>query len=307
VLLSHEVEERALLEDALSTHAGRRIEVAVPQRGEKKSVVDQVVVNAREALGRKMAETGSQTKLLEGVARVFDLGEPPRRIEIYDNSHVMGSNAVGGMVVAGPEGFMKAHYRKFNIKSEELTPGDDFGMMREVLTRRFSRLLKEHEDREAKSGEDALWPDLVIIDGGQGQLSAARAVMEELGLDDEIPLVGVAKGPDRDAGREHFHVHGRPSFMLEGRDPVLYYIQRLRDEAHRFAIGSHRQKRAKSLGANPLDEIPGIGPLRKKALLRAFGSAKAVSRASVADLAAVEGVSMALAEAIYEHFHEGAA
>ena len=219
----------------------------------------------------------------------------------------MGTNAVGAMVVAGPEGFMKAHYRKFNIKDTELSPGDDFGMMREVLTRRFARLLKEHGDRpETSEGEDAAWPGLVVIDGGQGQLSAAQGVFDVLGIDD-VPLVGVAKGPDRDAGREHFHVKGKPSFMLEGRDPVLYYIQRLRDEAHRFAIGSHRQKRARAMGANPLDEIPGIGPLRKKALLRAFGSAKAVSRASLADLAAVEGVSMALAQAIYGHFHEGAA
>jgi excinuclease ABC subunit C len=306
VLLSHDIEELDLMVDALSTLAGKRVEVAVPQRGEKKQIIDQVVTNAREAMGRKLAETGSQTKLLEGVARVFDLDAPPRRIEIYDNSHVMGTNAVGGMVVAGPEGFMKAHYRKFNIKSAELVPGDDFGMMREVLTRRFSRLLKEHGGRgEGREGEDAVWPDLVVIDGGQGQLGAARAVVEELGIGD-LPMVGVAKGPDRDAGREHFHVPGKSSFMLEARDPVLYYIQRLRDEAHRFAIGSHRQKRANAMSANPLDEIAGIGPLRKKALLRAFGSAKAVSRASVADLAAVEGVNMALAQAIYGHFHEGA-
>ena len=306
VLLSHEIEDAELMADALSTLAGRRVDVAVPQRGEKKQIIDQVVTNAREAMGRKLAETGSQAKLLDGVARAFGLAASPRRIEIYDNSHVMGTNAVGGMVVAGPEGFMKGHYRKFNIKSEELVPGDDFGMMREVLTRRFTRLMKEHSGPgDVRDGEDAAWPDLVIIDGGQGQLSATRAVFDELGVAD-VALVGISKGPDRDAGREHFHVTGKTSFMLEARDPVLYYLQRLRDEAHRFAIGSHRQKRAKSMGANPLDDIAGIGPLRKKALLRAFGSAKAVSRASLADLAAVEGVNMALAQAIYGHFHEGA-
>lgn len=306
VLLSHDVEERELLEEALSTHAGRRVEVAVPQRGEKKSLVEHAVTNAREALGRKMAETSSQTKLLEGVQKVFDLPEPPRRIEVYDNSHIQGSNPVGGMIVAGPDGFIKSQYRKFNIRSDEIG-SDDFAMMREVLTRRFSRLLKE--EAQARGEEQAkdvqAWPDLVLIDGGQGQLSAAKAVLDELGLSD-LPVAGVAKGPDRDAGREHFYVPGRASFMLEARDPVLYYIQRLRDEAHRFAIGSHRARRSRAIGVNPLDEVPGIGPLRKKALLQAFGSAKAVSRASVTDLAAVEGVSHALAQAIYDHFHDSA-
>ena len=306
VLLSHDVEERELLEEALSTHAGRKIEVAVPQRGEKKGLVEHAVVNAREALGRRMAETSSQTKLLEGVQRVFDLPEPPRRIEVYDNSHIQGTNPVGGMIVAGPDGFIKSQYRKFNIQSDEIG-SDDFAMMREVLTRRFSRLLKEQG--EARGDEQAkdvqAWPDLVLIDGGQGQLSAAKAVLDELGLSD-LPVAGVAKGPDRDAGREHFYVPGRASFMLEARDPVLYYIQRLRDEAHRFAIGSHRARRSRAIGVNPLDEVPGIGPLRKKALLQAFGSAKAVSRASVTDLAAVEGVSHALAQAIYDHFHDSA-
>ena len=306
VLLSHDVEERELLEEALSTHAGRKIEVAVPQRGEKKGLVEHAVTNAREALGRRMAETSSQTKLLEGVQRVFGLAEQPRRIEVYDNSHIQGSNPVGGMIVAGPDGLIKSQYRKFNIRTEEIG-NDDFAMMREVLTRRFSRLLKEQaEVRSDEQNKDVqAWPDLVLIDGGQGQLSAAKAVLDELGLSD-LPVAGIAKGPDRDAGREHFYVPGRSSFMLEARDPVLYYIQRLRDEAHRFAIGSHRARRSKAIGVNPLDEVPGIGPLRKKALLQAFGSAKAVSRASVTDLAAVEGVSHALAQAIYDHFHESA-
>ena len=306
VLLSHDIEERELLEEALSTHAGRRIEVAVPQRGEKKGLVEHAVTNAREALGRKMAESSSQAKLLDGVQRVFGLAEAPRRIEVYDNSHIQGTNPVGAMIVAGPDGFLKSQYRKFNIRTEDIGQ-DDFAMMREVLTRRFSRLLKEQgEERGDEQEKDVqAWPDLVLIDGGQGQLSAAKSVLDELGLSD-LPVAGVAKGPDRDAGREHFHVPGRASFMLESRDPVLYYIQRLRDEAHRFAIGSHRARRSRAIGVNPLDEIAGIGPLRKKALLQAFGSAKSVARASVTDLSAVEGVSHALAQAIYDHFHEGA-
>jgi excinuclease ABC subunit C len=307
MLLSHEIDERALVEEALSARAGRKVEILVPQRGEKKGLVEHALANAREALGRKMAESSSQTKLLAGVQRVFNLAEPPRRVEVYDNSHIQGSNPVGAMIVAGPEGFIKSQYRKFNIRSEELTPGDDFAMMREVLTRRFSRLLREHGERltrdDADTEEAAVWPDLVLIDGGQGQLSAAKTVLADLGIAD-LCIAGVAKGPDRDAGREHFYLPGQPSFMLEGRDPVLYYIQRLRDEAHRFAIGSHRARRAKGIAANPLDEIGGIGPRRKKALLQAFGSAKAVARASVADLAAVEGVSSSLAQAIYDHFHE---
>ena len=305
VLLSHDIEERELLEEALSSHAGQRIEVAVPQRGEKKSLVEHAVTNAREALGRKMAESSSQTALLEGVQRVFGLPEMPRRIEVYDNSHIQGTNPVGGMIVAGPDGFIKSQYRKFNIKTEEIG-SDDFAMMREVLNRRFTRLIKEQGvPGEASGTEVPAWPDLVLIDGGQGQLSAAKTVLDDLGLGDVV-VAGVAKGPDRDAGREHFYVPGKPSFMLEGRDPVLYYIQRLRDEAHRFAIGSHRARRSKAIGVNPLDEIPSIGPMRKKALLQAFGSAKAVARANVTDLAAVEGVSTALAQAIYDHFHEGA-
>jgi excinuclease ABC subunit C len=308
VLLSHEIEEKELLEEALSTHAGHKVEIAVPQRGEKKALIDYAVTNAREAMGRKLAESSSQAKLLAGVARVFGLAEPPRRIEVYDNSHIQGAQAVGAMIVAGPEGFLKSQYRKFNIRAEDLTPGDDFGMMREVLTRRFARLLKEHGEREPANetnpdGPQA-WPDLVLIDGGQGQLNAVSAVLADLGIAD-LCIAGVAKGPDRDAGREHFYMPDRPSFMIEARDPVLYYIQRLRDEAHRFVIGSHRAKRAKAIALNPLDEIAGIGPTRKKALLQAFGSAKAVARASLADLAKVEGVNYALAQAIYDHFHEG--
>ncbi|MFM8745361.1 MAG: excinuclease ABC subunit UvrC [Aestuariivirga sp.] len=299
ILLSHAIEERELLEEALSTRAGHRVEVLVPQRGEKKTLVDHGLSNAREALGRKIAESSSQARLLDGVQRVFGLAEAPGRIEVYDNSHIQGANPVGVMIVAGPEGFVKAQYRKFNIQGEEAR-SDDFAMMREVLTRRFTRLLKEQAE-----GTEEGWPDLLLIDGGQGQLSAARAVLEELGLS-EIPVAGIAKGPDRDAGREHFYLPGRESFMLEARDPVLYYIQRLRDEAHRFAIGSHRARRSRAIGVNPLDEVPGIGPSRKKALLQAFGSARAVARAPVADLAAVEGVSHALAQAIYDHFHESA-
>jgi excinuclease ABC subunit C len=299
ILLSHEIAERELMKEAFTTHAGHRVEIACPRRGEKKMLVDHAASNAREAMGRKMAESASQAKLLEGVARVFNLPEPPKRIEVYDNSHIQGANPVGAMIVAGPEGLIKSQYRKFNIKAEDIA-SDDFAMMREVLTRRFSRLLKEQGERNG--GE---WPDFVLIDGGQGQLSAVRGVLADLGLSD-LPVAGVAKGPDRDAGREHFYMAGRPSFMLEARDPVLYYIQRLRDEAHRFAVGSHRARRARAMGANPLDEIAGIGPLRKKALLQAFGSAKSVARASVAGLAAVEGVSGALAQAIYDHFHEAA-
>lgn len=299
ILLSHAIEERELLEEALSTRAGHRVEVLVPQRGEKKTLVDHGLSNAREALARKIAESSSQARLLEGVQRVFGLAETPGRIEVYDNSHIQGANPVGVMIVAGPEGFVKSQYRKFNIQDEKAS-SDDFAMMREVMTRRFTRLLKEQAE-----GTEESWPDLVLIDGGQGQLSAARAVLEELGLAD-MPVAGIAKGPDRDAGREHFYVPGRESFMLEARDPVLYYVQRLRDEAHRFAIGSHRARRSRAIGVNPLDEVPGIGPTRKKALLMAFGSAKAVARAPVADLAAVEGVSHALAQAIYDHFHESA-
>ncbi|MEM8699718.1 MAG: helix-hairpin-helix domain-containing protein, partial [Pseudomonadota bacterium] len=278
------------------TVASRRVVVARPRRGEKRELVDHAAQNAREALGRKMAESASQAKLLAGLAEAFDLPDPPRRIEVYDNSHIMGTNAVGGMIVAGPEGFDKAHYRKFNIKGEDLTPGDDFGMMKEVLTRRFQRLVKEDPDREGSS-----WPDLVLIDGGAGQITAAHQVMAELGVED-IALFGVAKGVDRDAGKEEFHSPGRRPFALPFRSPTLYFIQRLRDEAHRFAIGAHRANRAKSVGATPLDEVPGIGPTRKRALLARFGSAKAVSRAGIADLKSVDGISAAMAETIHAFF-----
>ena len=302
ILLSHDIEEQELYAEAFTAHAGHKVEVATPQRGEKKGLTDQALTNARESAGRKLAETASQSKLLEGVAKAFDLEEPPTRIEIYDNSHIQGAFAVGGMVVAGPEGFMKSQYRKYNIKSPEVA-GDDFGMMREMLTRRFTRLLAEDENID--EGAVQQWPDLLLIDGGAGQLSAVKGVLDELGVQD-VALVGVAKGPDRDAGREHFYVTGKPSFMLEARDPVLYYVQRLRDEAHRFAIGTHRAKRSKAIGINPLDEIAGIGPTRKKALLQSFGSAKAISRAGAGDLAAVNGVSKQLAQAIYDHFHPDA-
>jgi excinuclease ABC subunit C len=313
ILLSHEAAECDLIAEALTQRTGRKVEIAVPQRGEKRRLTEHAAINAREALARRMAESSSQSKLLVGVARVFGLTAPPRRIEVFDNSHIQGTDAVGAMIVAGPEGFMKNSYRKFNIRSEDLTPGDDFAMMREVLSRRFARLLKEHGTRNPFPEEDegetaaarpAVWPDLVVIDGGAGQLGAAASVLRELGLGD-LPVVAVAKGPDRDAGREHFHLPGRPSFMLEPREPVLYFIQRLRDEAHRFAIGTHRARRLKGVSANPLDEVAGIGPERKKALLRAFGSAKGVSRASIADLENVEGISRSLARSIYGHFHEG--
>ncbi|MDZ4791737.1 MAG: excinuclease ABC subunit UvrC [Hyphomicrobiales bacterium] len=377
VLLSHDFAERALLTEALCIKAGRKVDVAVPLRGEKRAIVEHALTNAREALGRKLAEASSHAKLMDGVAAAFGLPRTPRRIEVYDNSHIMGANAVGAMIVAGPEGLMKSQYRKFNIKSETLTPGDDFGMMREVLTRRFSRLVKECADKtrqceeqnegiiqdpqepnvllraacnegelapplllpgltrqsslpapamldpRIKSGDDdlgglvddsrgiensasegfAAWPDLVLIDGGAGQLSAAQGVLDALGVTG-LTLAGIAKGPERNAGREHFFMAGRASFMLEPRDPVLYFVQRLRDEAHRFVIGAHRAKRSKAIGVNPLDEIKGIGAMRKRALLKHFGSAKSVARAGVADLQAVEGVSAAMAQAIYDFFHE---
>jgi excinuclease ABC subunit C len=269
----------------------------VPKRGEKAEIVEGALRNAREALGRRMSESATQKRLLEGLAEAFGLPAPPRRIEVYDNSHIMGTNAVGAFIVSGPDGFEKGQYRKFNI--ETAAAGDDFGMMKEVLTRRFSRLLKEDPDRET-----AAWPDLLLIDGGQGQVSAVYEVMAEMGVHD-VPVIGVAKGIDRDQGKEEFWRPGVPRpFALPRNDPVLYFVQRMRDEAHRFAIGTHRAKRAKSLLSNPLDEIPGIGATRKRALLQHFGSAKAVARAALLDLKAVPGVSDQLAEAIYGHFHE---
>jgi excinuclease ABC subunit C len=339
VFLSEEVPEQSLISEALSTKLGRKVDVATPRRGEKRELVDYAHQNAREALGRKLAETTSNARLLAGVAQVFGLERVPRRIEVYDNSHIMGTNAVGGMIVAGPEGFAKNHYRKFNIRTADLTPGDDFGMMREVLTRRFKRLLKEHGlpagesavsdappeaiaaaetlslpppveeeyteeengDAAAQGGDLGAWPDLLLIDGGAGQLSAAREVLAELGLHG-LAIAGIAKGPDRNAGRERFFMPDKPPFSLPLNDPVLYFVQRLRDEAHRFAIGSHRAKRKKAMTENELDGIPGIGPTRKRALLKHFGSAKAVSRAGLSDLRAVDGISAAMAQKIYDWY-----
>ena len=299
ILLSHPIEDADLMTELLSDRAGRKVEIAVPRRGEKAELVENAARNARESLGRKMSESAAQSKLLEGLAEALDLDAPPRRIEVYDNSHIMGTHAVGGMVVAGPEGFVKSQYRKFNIRGADLTPGDDFGMMKEVLTRRFQRLLKEDPDRESEA-----WPDLLLIDGGAGQVSAVTEIMEELGVED-VPMIGVAKGIDRDAGKEEFHRPGKPPFALPHNSPVLYFIQRLRDEAHRWAIGAHRAKRAKSIGATPLDEVPGIGAARKRALLQHFGSAKAVSRAGLDDLKAVDGISATMAQTVYDYFHAG--
>ncbi|UYV38172.1 excinuclease ABC subunit UvrC [Rhodobacteraceae bacterium D3-12] len=298
LLLSHPLENEDLMVDALSGKAGRKVEILVPKRGEKAELVESAERNARESLARKMAETATQARLLKGVAEAFDLEAPPGRIEVYDNSHIQGAHAVGAMIVAGPEGFEKNQYRKFNIKGDDLTPGDDFGMMKEVLMRRFKRLLKE--DPERKEGH---WPDLLLIDGGAGQVSAVQSIMDEMGVRD-LPMVGVAKGVDRDAGKEEFYRSGKRPFALRHNDPVLYFIQRMRDEAHRFAIGTHRAKRSKAVGATPLDDVPGVGATRKRALLAHFGSAKAVSRAALADLKAVDGVSSALAETIYDYFHE---
>ena len=298
ILLSHDVPNRELLAEAFSMKTGRKVEIARPARGEKRDLVQHALTNAREALGRKMAESSAQGKLLSGVCEVFGLEGQPERIEVYDNSHIMGTNAVGGMIVAGPDGFQKNQYRKFNIKSTELTPGDDYGMMREVLRRRFARLVKEEE-----AGEPTPRPDLVLIDGGAGQLQAATEVMADLGVDD-IVVVGVAKGPDRDAGLERFFMPGKTPFMLEPKSPVLYYLQRLRDEAHRFAIGTHRVRRKMEMTRNPLDEIEGVGPGKKRALLHAFGSARGVSRASASDLVKVEGVSAALADRIFNFFRK---
>ena len=315
ILLSHKAEDMDLLAEALTLKTGHKVAVMTPQRGEKRDLVDHALLNAREALARRLAESSTQAKLLEGVAKAFGLEETPKRIEVYDNSHIMGTNAVGAMIVAGPEGFAKNQYRKFNIKNAELTPGDDYGMMREVLTRRFSRLIREEgipgsmeaegaEGGEAEDGAMPQWPDLLLIDGGLGQLNAVMEVMRELGIEEQVAVAGIAKGPDRDAGREKFFMTGKQSFMLAERDPVLYFVQRLRDEAHRFAIGSHRARRKKEMVRNPLDEIAGVGPTRKRALLHHFGTAKAVGQAALADLMAVEGISRETAQTIYDHFHE---
>ncbi len=364
ILISHEIEDRALLAEALSTKSGHRVEVLLPQRGEKRDLIEHALANAREALGRRLAESSSQQKLLRQLAETFGLPRVPRRIEVFDNSHIQGTNAVGAMIVAGPEGFRKKEYRKFNIRSADLTPGDDFAMMREVLERRFKRLLAEAPlpvpaspagdgggqqretlgeasvaaivapaadsavlgpalplgpaapqmegdgsteapDHEAEEQAESPWPDLVLIDGGQGQLNAAREVLATLGV--VVPLVAIAKGPDRDAGRETFFLPSRDSFKLPPRDPVLYFVERLRDEAHRFAIGSHRARRMRDLREAGLQEIAGIGPARKRALLHHFGTLKAIERASVTDLMQVDGISAETARRIYEFFHEGAA
>jgi len=359
ILISHDVEDRALIAEALSIKSGHKVEIAVPQRGEKKDLVEHALANAREALGRKLAETSSQQRLLAGLAETFDLPRPPRRIEVFDNSHIQGTNAVGAMIVAGPEGFRKNQYRKFNIRTADLAPGDDYGMMRQVLRRRFRRLLAEapkpqtpvasplegeaepaqpareegdllgseatplpipspQGGREAIAGApentgyadsadsesaDSPWPDLVLIDGGLGQLNAARETLGELGVRD-LALIAIAKGPERDAGRETFFLSGREPFQLKPRDPVLYFVERLRDEAHRFAVGSHRQRRKRDIREAGLQEIPGIGPARKRALLRHFGTLKAIERASVADLEQVSGINAETARKVYDFLHE---
>jgi excinuclease ABC subunit C len=358
ILVSQEIEDVDLIEAALASRAGHRIEICLPKRGERRQLVDLAVRNAKEALGRRLAETSSQQKLLTSLGQAFALPRTPRRVEVFDNSHIMGTNAVGAMIVAGVAGFMKTHYRTFNIKSEELAPGDDYGMMREVLRRRFARLVKEaprdlsspggggserdsapgwgetvsvegangddsafSEDgvtptrasgatsslqEEVKDGDEAFpaWPDLVLIDGGKGQLDAARATLTEMGIAD-VPLVGIAKGRDRDAGRETFFMPGKAPIKLPPRDPALYFVQRLRDEAHRFAIGAHRAKRKREMARSPLDEIPGIGPSRKRALLHHFGTMKAIQRAALEDLMKTPGVNAATARAVYQYFHDG--
>jgi excinuclease ABC subunit C len=298
LILSHGLDNDDLMAQALAEKAGRKVEILVPQRGEKAELVQNALRNARESLARKMSETATQSRLLKGLAEAFDLPKVPQRIEVYDNSHIQGAHAVGAMVVAGPDGFDKNQYRKFNIRGDDLTPGDDFGMMKEVLKRRFHRLIKEDPDRNLGT-----WPDLLLIDGGQGQVSAVRQIMDDMGVSD-IPMIGVAKGLDRDAGKEEFHRTGKPVMALRHNDPVLYFVQRMRDEVHRFAIGTHRAKRSKAIGATPLDDVPGVGAMRKRALLAHFGSAKAVARANLADLKAVDGVSANMAQVIYDYFHE---
>ncbi|MEI9803194.1 MAG: excinuclease ABC subunit UvrC [Pseudolabrys sp.] len=345
ILTSHDFEERELLAEALCTKVGRKVEIGVPQRGERKELVMHALANAREALARKLADTSSQQHLLKALTETFGLPREPRRIEVYDNSHISGTNAVGAMIVAGPEGFRKNQYRKFNIRSTQLTPGDDYGMLREVLQRRFKRLLKEEPRDQAQvlngesssltssppqggreefaaseettppteiadvidfDSDDATWPDLILIDGGQGQLTVATEVLAELGLH-YLPVVSIAKGPDRDAGRETFFMPGRTSFKLPPRDPLLYFVERMRDEAHRFAIGSHRARRKNDIREAGLQEIPGIGATRKRALLHHFGTVKAIERASLSDLANVSGINAETARKIYDFFHEKAA
>ena len=297
VLVDRELPDRALLEEALGERAGRKVAFERPQRGSRARLIDQAKRNAEEALDRRMAETASQTKVLRELAETFELADVPKRIEVYDNSHIMGTNATGAMIVAGPEGFRKNSYRKFNIKRPETAPGDDFAMMREVLQRRFARL--EKEDPERASGE---WPDLLLIDGGKGQLSASCEMLEDAGVHD-IPVVAVSKGPDRNAGRETFHLPGGRELTLPPNSALLFYLQRLRDEAHRFAIGVHRAKRSKSLTTSSLDDVPGIGPSRKRALLMHFGTARAVKGAALEDLERAPGISSAMARQIHDHFH----
>jgi len=297
LLISHKLPNQDLVQEALSIRADRRVEVSRPQRGTRKTLIDSAMRNAADALARRLSESATQRKLLDGVAQLFDLDAPPKRIEVYDNSHISGTNALGAMIVSGEEGFEKNAYRKFNIKNPQTAPGDDYAMMREVLTRRLSRALKEDPDREGAS-----WPDLILIDGGPGQLSVAMEVLDELGIPDQ-PIAAIAKGPDRDAGRERFHVPGRTPFTLPLQDPVLYFMQRLRDEAHRFAIGSHRARRGKDIARSVIDEIPGIGAKRKRALLNHFGSAASVARAGLSDLEAVDGISRTVAQRIYDHFN----
>jgi excinuclease ABC subunit C len=297
VLLNHDFPDRSLMAEALSLKSPRKVSLLVPKRGEKARMVDLAARNARDALALRMAESASQQRVLAEMADIFDLDGPPKRIEAYDNSHISGTNAIGAMVVAGPEGFLKNSYRKFNIRGEDLAPGDDYAMMREVMSRRFARLVKE--DPERSRGQ---WPDLVLIDGGAGQLAAVEEVLSDLGIED-LALVAIAKGPERNAGRERFFMPGRAPFTLDPRSAVMYYLQRLRDEVHRFAIGTHRQKRAGAMTRSQLDEVPGIGPARKKALLAHFGSARAVAGAALEDLEAAEGISRAVARRVYDYFH----
>jgi len=304
IWVSHELPEGELIAEALSIAAEKKISISTPKRGEKREMLEHAILNAKGALARKMAENASQKKHLQAVGELFSMESPPERIEAYDNSHVSGTNQVGAMIVAGPEGIVKKSYRKFNIKNADLAPGDDYGMMREVLTRRFSRLQKEDPDKiGTASGSREEWPDLVLIDGGLGQLSAAQEVFDKLSIKD-VTLVGIAKGPDRNAGRERFFMTGKDPFSLPEKDTTLYFLQRLRDEVHHFAITTHRAKRSKAIGKSPLDEIPGIGGKRKKALLNRFGSAKGVENAALADLEAIEGISKALARSIHDFFHE---
>ncbi len=311
ILLSETIEEKALLAEAFSLKANRKILLSLPKQGERKTLVNHAYINAHEALGRKLAETATHTKLFQGLAEIFQLPHIPYRIEVYDNSHIMGTNAVGVMIVAGQMGFIKNQYRKFNIRSTDITPGDDFGMMKEVMRRRFLRLIKEHNlpntcnDVKRKNGDSfPMWPDLILIDGGEGQIKSVHTVLSELKLDNLITVVGIAKGADRNAGRERFFIKGKTPFTLSPRDPILYFLQRLRDEAHRFAIGTHRAKRKKATFKNPLDEITNIGPTRKRALLHHFGSAKAVADASLEDLTKVTGISVTIAKEIHNYFNE---